>query len=115
MIRLITLSVVAAVVSGVVVYQPQAASSGPLPRAAATDHERLVAGAYRCQTEVDGKLVPLQPGQGVKTDEGWRNCESYDGHTLIIYSARPPDSAAGATVGAQAVPNRAGAKNGRHT
>jgi hypothetical protein len=55
--------------------------------------KRLHVGNSGCQTEVDGKPVQLQPGEGVHVGKEWRNCQTYDGHPVIIHSSEPPKSA----------------------
>lgn len=42
-----------------------------------------------CQTEVDGQVIRLQSGEGIHVGKGWRNCQTYDGHPVIIYSSEP--------------------------
>jgi hypothetical protein len=49
---------------------------------------------YGCTTVIGKTTYQLRPGDGIKTDQGWRNCQTYDGHLLVIYSAEPPKTIA---------------------
>lgn len=52
-----------------------------------------------CRVEVGGRIVELLPGQGIRTETEWRNCQTYEGHSLIVYSSRPPNRTAVETGG----------------
>lgn len=43
-----------------------------------------------CQVVVDGQVVQLQPEESIRVGSGWRNCQNYDGHPVVIYSSEPP-------------------------
>ena len=47
-----------------------------------------------CRTEVSGQSVVLLLGQSIQGANGWRNCVTYDGHPVIVYSAAPLKSTA---------------------
>lgn len=42
-----------------------------------------------CTTEIDGRMVGLMLGEGLQVAGVWRNCQSYDGHSLIVFSTQP--------------------------
>ncbi len=94
MVRLTALAAVTATLMCVAAYQLEKRAVEPQARA-----EQYVAKSSHvygpsCQTQVGGKIVQLQLGQGIETADGWRNCQIHDGHSLIIYSSKPPRSAA---------------------
>lgn len=43
-----------------------------------------------CTTRVDGREVSLSHGESVEVGSELRTCERYDGHSLIVFSAKPP-------------------------
>lgn len=93
MVRLSVLSLMAVGIGSVVVYWATASAVGQSHFVKAADNKPQLVVANRCQIEINGNMVPLQLGQGIYMSGGWRNCQSYDGHPIIVYSAKPPRSA----------------------
>jgi hypothetical protein len=92
--RLLALAVMVVAVTGLGLYWVNASASRHHQDAKPSDATSSHVDAGGCQLEIDGKFVHLQPGEGIRTDAGWRNCDTYDGHPLIVYSASPPPIAA---------------------
>lgn len=87
------LTVLAVAATGIVVYGTDSSALMQRHIGEAKDSKPFDVRGRGCQTELGGRVVELQPGQGVETGEGWRNCQTYDGHSLIVYSGKPPKSA----------------------
>ncbi len=92
MVRPVALFVATFVVSSCVVYWATASAFGQILNAKQNEGRPQYTRSGNCQLEVAGKVVPLEVGQGIQTIDGWRNCQSYDGHSFIVYSTRPPQS-----------------------
>ena len=90
--RLSVSLVLAASVVGVGVQLSGIAAFGPVKAVSAEERGAHTVANSGCMTTIDGKVIELQPGNGIKAGQGWRNCESYDGHSLIVYSDHPPPS-----------------------
>ena len=43
-----------------------------------------------CKTTVGGEVIFLPVGQSLEVGGSWRNCEVYDGHPVIVFSAVAP-------------------------
>ncbi|MEI6415541.1 MAG: hypothetical protein WCP34_14945 [Pseudomonadota bacterium] len=69
-------------------------TSKPAEATKPADPKQLHASNSGCQTRVDGKIVQLQPGEGIQVGKGWRTCQIYDGHPVIIHSSEPQKSTA---------------------
>jgi hypothetical protein len=71
-------------------------------RAAASRHKAMevnsqpsVTNNFNCTAKLDGRPVGLRLGEGIRTADGRLECcDSYDGHSLIIYLAASPKEAA---------------------
>jgi hypothetical protein len=92
--RLLALAVMAISVAGLGLHWVNASASRHHQETKPSDATSTQVGAGGCQLEIGGKLVHLQLGEGIRTSAGWRNCDTYDGHPLIVYSASPPPFAA---------------------
>ena len=92
--RLIALNILAVAMSCSLVYWASAISPGPPRIANRSEIAPHLTRGNGCQIEVGGKQLLFQPGQGIETNAGWRNCQTYDGHSIVVYSSRPPKSAA---------------------
>jgi hypothetical protein len=92
MVRPVTLFVSTFVVSSLVVYWATASAFGQILTPKQNDARPPYTRGNHCQIEVSGKLVQLQLGQGIGSTDGWRNCQTYEGHSFIVYSTRPPKS-----------------------
>ena len=69
-------------------------ASKPVEAPRPADPKQLHASNSGCQTRVDGKIIQLQPGEGIQVGKGWRTCQIYDGHPVIIHSSEPRQSTA---------------------
>lgn len=87
-VRLFAIAMLALGIVGVGIYRSEASTLRRL--VVRGGNKAIHADLTHCQTKVDGKVVQLLLGQGIETAEGWRNCQTYDGHTLIVYSIEPP-------------------------
>ena len=94
MVRPTSLAAATATLLCLAAYNLEKKAVAPLPSAELYDAKSQHASGPSCQTQVGGKIVQLQLGQGIETADGWRNCQIHDGHSLIIYSSKPPRSAA---------------------
>jgi len=92
--RLPALIVVGAAFAGLAFYWASASASRKHQDARPVEMSAQAAGSGSCRLELGGEIVPLEPGQGIRTGNRWRNCETYDGHSLIVFSSRPPQAAA---------------------
>ena len=88
--RLLALTLIAVVVTGLAIYWVNASASRKQQDAKPGDAILFDSSAGGCRFEIDGKLAHLRLGEGIRTGDGWRNCDSFDGHTLIVYSGNPP-------------------------
>ena len=93
MIRLTALAIVVATVSTIAAYKFDANAVEHPPTSVPPHLRPPQVSGPNCRTEIGGKIVQLQLGQGIETPDGWRNCQTYDGHSLIIYSNKPSQSA----------------------
>ena len=93
MVRPVALFIATFVMSSLVVYLATASAFGQSKIAKANDVKQRPVLANSCQIEFRGKVVQLHPGQGIETVDGWQNCQTYDGHSFIAYSTKPPKSA----------------------
>ncbi|MBI5920152.1 MAG: hypothetical protein HY847_00735 [Betaproteobacteria bacterium] len=92
MARPVALFITTFVVSSFVVYWATASAFGQiLPPKQSAARPQYARGS-NCQIEVAGQMVQLQLGQGIRTADGWRNCQTYEGHSFIVYSTKPPQS-----------------------
>jgi len=92
MVRPVALFITTFVVSSFVVYWATASAFGQILPAKQNEARPQYVRGSNCQIEVTGKLVQLQLGQGIWTVDGWQNCQTYEGHSFIVYSTKPPKS-----------------------
>ena len=92
MVRPVVMFITTFVVSSFVVYWATASAFGQILNTQQHDARPQYARGNNCQIEVSGKLVQLQLGQGIEAGDGWRNCQTYEGHSFIVYSTKPPKS-----------------------
>lgn len=92
MVRPVTLFITTFVVSSLVVYWATASAFGQMLNTQQNGTRPHSASGNHCQIEIAGKLVRMQPGQGIETAGGWRNCQTYEDRTFLVFSTRPPKS-----------------------
>lgn len=92
--RFPALIVVGVAFAGLAFYWASASASRKHQDARPVEASAQAAGSGGCRLELGGEIVPLEPGQGIRTGNRWRNCEIYDGHSLIVFSSKPPQAAA---------------------
>ena len=94
MIRFSALTVAAIALGGIMIHWASSSAFGQHQVSASHVNDSPQVRDSGCQTEVAGRIIRLQPGQGIETGGGWRNCQTYDGHSLIVYTSKPPKSSA---------------------
>ncbi len=92
MIRFSTLTVAAAAAIGILLSLANASTTDPVQSVKTGHPGHVQAGISGCQFEDGGRIVQLQPGEGVQVGKGWRNCQVYDGHPVIVHSSEAPAS-----------------------
>jgi hypothetical protein len=94
MVRAAALYSTSIVMIGLVAYLATGSAIGKILNTKRDDNRPQHTRSNNCEIELAGRFVHLQIGQGIRTVDGWRNCQAYDGHSFIVYSTKPPKSVA---------------------